>query len=1133
MAAIKFKNAFYWLIGLLALSLAVLSVVLSFLDWNKYRDTLSELATAQLGMQVELAGNVSVALFPRPNISAETVKISPLVEGFSEPVATAEKISLRLGFSGIFDGKFSIQSLLLEGMTAALEEDSQGTWKLRGWISEENSSETAVPGIDLSRLEIVNATVDLTPYGNEARSIEKLSLKLHGNLPEGPLNWDGGFEYLGEKLTTSGRLKPVESREETSLKSIIEFGGNQINVSGRFSKSGDMIGRVQIDGENFASFVPSITRLLEVGTPTHLPQVPFSLDFQMDKKASLVKLESKGLSMGSTQGRADITLVQKETGNHLTGVLALGVIDLDEWALVSSTIEAETVDAENLSGLTGGLDITIEGIQNNKGIGQRIDVALVFTPDGAAISHLQALLPGAATVKFDGKLQASVGTGTIAFDIGNLPDLLSWVGTDLPNSVPPGRLTTASGRGELDLREGVWAIRGIEGLVDTTKVNGEVSGDNSGIIPSHVKLNLSKLNLNAFGNQRNTDNPIAIPGSQNIALDLSVEQLAGFNAQFNEARFIGSLQSGVLTVDHLRLERDRGSLQLEGRFEETDNGIAGQVIADYDQWDMPITGYFVKGLRRYLVSAGTRRITGSLSGNGSLEQMRVNLDAFSGDNELVLSGEVGLQDNGLSQAALQGGIKHKNVAGLFRMLEMGNYNRLPAQLTFLLEKQSSTSPLQTRITGDFAGGKLQADIEAGVENTESKLSFTHENIRQLERFLGTELAALDRGEGLSTSLVFQEGLQGRTLDVEEVRNGQRTIVGNASVDNNNRVTGQFSLAGFQFMEQKQADAAHELSAFIPYLQSLEGYEGRISLDLNDILISGQRVSASEGLIELTGQVARVNLGQGASMNGAPLAGQASVKLDGTYPLDATMSAGNVSLSALLEAQGLDAVLALDGAGDLELKGELIGNKDLLSSLEGSGNFSASAGRLAFLDVTGLQRSMSQATSGKAFLQTIGGLLRQGNTPVSNFTGKFSLVGGVLLVEEARADGAWGRLALDGQVNIISRLLNIKGSLALSAPRDVPEVPVSYNGTFDAPNAQWSSRLFERFVIAGIERRLRAGMFDEQEERERQAGTTPENTGTAVLSRALSLLEALRAQQEKQKQEAAKKTNQAMPNSPDP
>lgn len=1131
MAAIKFKNAFYWLIGLLALLLAVLSVVLSFLDWNKYRDTLSELATTQLGMEVELAGNVSVALFPRPSVSAETVRISPLTDGYSEPVATADKISIRLGLSGILKQTFSIQSLQLEGMTAAVEQDSAGAWKLRGWVGSDTDAGATTPGVDLSRLEMVNATVALTPYGRDTRAIEKMSMRLRGSLPDGPLDWEGSFEYLGERLSTTGRLKPISTRNETSVKTALFLGGSEINISGRFSDSGDMVGRIQAEGESVAEFLPALTALAEVGVPDSLPMLPFALDLQLEKKGTLIKLESKGLSFGSTRGRADLTLVQKENGSHATGVLALGVVDLDEWVFSHMAHQAEANEPATASGLTGVLDVTIEGVQNKKGIGQRIDLALVFGPTGPSVSNFQAMLPGAATVSFDGMLSASEGTGTVAFDIGNLPDLLSWVGADLPASLPPGRLTTASGKGRLDLQTGVWAIREIEGLVDTTEVKGEISGDTSGVLPSHVKLNLSKLNLNAFGSGPDEDNQPAIPAEQDIALDIAVADLAGFDTRFNNARFVGGLLAGVLSIDHLRLERGQGSLQLEGRLENSEGGIAGQVAADFSDWDLPIASYFVQDLRRHLLSAGAGKVTGSFSGDGSVSEMRINLDATSGGNEMALNGRLGIAGDGLSLAALQGGIKHKNMAGLLRSLHVGNYRKLPAQLTFLLEKQSAGSSLQARISGDLAGGKLQSDLETETSGFEARLTFTHENIPQLERSLGTELTVLDKRESVSASLTFREDEAGRQLQIDEVRSGRRTISGAATVDNNNNVAGAFSLGGLELLNSSKAGPSAGFADFLPYLDMLNGYSGRLSLDVKDVAVSGQRLTAPAGFVEFTGQTAGLSLGQGATINGSPVTAEFSVGLNGRYPLEAVIKAGKVSFAPLLAAQGLGEVMSMDGAGDLTLKGEFGHSKGFLSSLEGDGTFTANAGRLAFLDVAGLQRSMSQATSGRTFLQTVGNLLRAGNTPVSEFAGKFSLVGGVLLVEEAKANGTWGHLALDGQVNIVSRLLNIKGKLALNTPKDVPEIPVSYNGTFDAPNTQWSSRLFERFVIAGIERRLRAGLFQEQEARERETGSASENTGTAVLSRALGLLEALRAQQEKQKKEAKEKAAQQASNAP--
>jgi len=1118
------KKIFYWVLGVLAFSVAGLSVALSFLDWNSYRDTLSELASDQMGMKVELAGNVSVALFPRPNVSAETVRISPLSEGFSEPVATAEKISLRLGFSGILEGRVAIQGLALEGMTVALEEDSLGNWRLRGWPAGDEGSDSAV---DIARLDIVNGAVSLTPFGAETRQIQNINVKLRGSLPTGPLTWDGALVYAGEAIQSSGRLKAVRGRDEVSLKSDILLAGAKLQFSGRYGSFDDFIGRVQVEGRELSGFVSSLTAILGGAQGAAIPEIPFGIDVQLEKKKGLLRAESKDIQLGSTRGRADITLAQQGTANHIAGTLALGVIDLEEWAYAkeaaASEGELQHGAAQAVSApITGALDVTVEGIKTSTGVGQRVDAEISFLKAGPALTRFQALLPGAASLRFDGELGARNGKGTLAFEIGNLPDLLKWGGTKLPDSVPAGRLATASGKGMLDFSGGVWAVREIAALVDTTEVSGEISGEENSLLPSHVKLVLSHLSLPELAQGEGGDSAFYIPENNDLSLDLRVKSLSGFNASLGEGRFVGSLQNGVLTIDHLRLQKGRESLQLEGRLAGSGNAFSGEIGADFEAWRMPIAKYLLPALGRHLVNLRAEAVTGSLSLTGDTGRMRVNFDAVSGTEEITLNGEIGFENKDLSLVSLQGGMKHSNLAGLARSLNIADYKRLPAQLTFTVGKESRQAPMVTTLAGNLAGGKLQSEIALTGENTRVSLTFDHERVRGLERMLGSPLTALDPASGLALNILYSFTQEGdKSLQIQELRNGTRSMAGMADVGADQRVSGDFALSGLSLFTRSSPTSTDEqitADELRQILSGFAGYTGRIGLNLKDISLSGQVLNAPAAALTFGAARLELTAGEGARLNAAPLKARASIGLADTYEYELAFAADEVALTPFLEAQKIATILSAKGRSELKLKGNLAEGESVWASAVGTGSFSGSAGKLSFLNVAGLQQSMASASSGRAFLQTVGGLLRSGETPISSLEGKVSLVGGVLLVEEAKASGAWGRLGLDGQINMADRLLNIKGKLALTTPQDVPEIPVSYNGSFDAPNAQWSSRLFERFVLSTIERRVRAGLFDALEARERESGKVGESPGVAVFSRALGLLESLKKAQEQKKAE---------------
>ena len=198
-------------------------------------------------------------------------------------------------------------------------------------------------------------------------------------------------------------------------------------------------------------------------------------------------------------------------------------------------------------------------------------------------------------------------------------------------------------------------------------------------------------------------------------------------------------------------------------------------------------------------------------------------------------------------------------------------------------------------------------------------------------------------------------------------------------------------------------------------------------------------------------------------------------------------------------------------------------KPVAETVSATGDFTGEGGTLEFIGIPNLVAQMQSAKSSRGFLGNIGGLLRTGSTPLDSLNAKFTMDSGVMLLEQAAAAGSWGKFNLDGQLNFVSEFMSLKGQLELTQPKDTPAIPVNYQGAFNNPNAQWESRLFERFVIAGIERRLRSTLFKERN----AAGDGKEQTpGTAVFSRAFGLLGALQKAQEKKREEERKKQESA-------
>jgi len=214
--------------------------------------------------------------------------------------------------------------------------------------------------------------------------------------------------------------------------------------------------------------------------------------------------------------------------------------------------------------------------------------------------------------------------------------------------------------------------------------------------------------------------------------------------------------------------------------------------------------------------------------------------------------------------------------------------------------------------------------------------------------------------------------------------------------------------------------------------------------------------------------------------------------------------------------------------DLNLRASTLGD-DILATLSGSGSFEGGVGSLQFLAANELISTISDSKSSFDFLQSVGGLLRKGETNFTNLTGSFRLDNGVALVDEIVASGGWGNLSLGGQVNVPGDFINMAGQLSLSRPLDAPAIPVVYEGRLSAPDVRWTSRVLEKFALAGIERRLRSRIFGELDQASAgQTDSVQQNPGAAVFGVASSLLAKLRARQAEKKRLEAEEQAKKLP-----
>jgi len=1141
----KLGRILLWIVGSFVGLVVLASVVLSFLDWNQYRGTLAELVSSRLGMRVELAGDIRLGILPRPSMSAESVRLLPAQEGAVEPVATAELIEASLGLGALIKGELEVQHLGLKGIAVTLEERPDGSINLRGWPESEDSSEDAGAPIQMDRLTLENSTVTIMFADGTSRKLDGINLRLSGTLPAGPLEWEGSLSSGGERLSTTGKLRPASDSEAMSLKADVGLSGGSADISGRL-EDGGFTGRVQLKGSEIDRFAAA-AQTLATGAPAvlPLPKLPFALDVQVDRAAAVTKVTSRTLSLGETHGRVDLVLTPREGKTHMGGTISIGIIDTKPWmdSFVSTQVAAPAPAATAVENrvelpVLGSVDVAIEGVQINGGLIQQVDLTLGVTGGEPYVGDLQALLPGATSLIFAGKVGANnQGKGKLTVNSGNLPDLLRWAGYDPAGQLPAGRLATADLSADVTLVKRGWAVTNLTTRLDTTNITGEVQGDFAELWPASVHLVADSINLDAYLPERRDDEPLILP--ETTLLDsfpvrptkvlLEAKSMQWSGQSFVNAKADVSASKAGVDVTSFDLMHRGGALSANGRVKPVSNQWELDTDLVVSAWPFPFVKALVPEADGYLRAAALNGLNATVRAQGPLSKLYVTANADKGDSKkFTANGTVSYAPDMPLSFDMRGTLKHNNLAPLAAMTGFDIRGAAPADINYTVT-QSAAGVLTMDTSGTFAGGQLTAKGQQGDAKSTWKVGYDHNTAkRAATQFLPMlKMPAPNAPLRIAAEVTLADAAW--TVESLDIRNGEAQLAGKVGADNKQRLFGNLRGAGFvveNLTGNAPKDKTPDPVAAEPFkFESLRGYSGQVDLSLDGVTLAGQRLMAPKAALTAGDGLIRMDLGQAAKLNGSPVTVAIDLMLDGTPQMKGKINIQDFDIAAALLSEGFGKVANGTASFAFDFQASGATPEAMIAGLRGQGQIAGNAGgALNFLSVPALVRQMSDAKTPTAFLSSIGGFLRQGTTSFATLETKFTLDSGVALVENFLASGPWGALNLDGQVNFAQSLLDLKGQLDLTNPQDAPTIPVKYSGALNNPSANWTSRALESFVLSGIERRLRTSLFKEQENQEATTGETTENPAGAVLGRAFGFLNKLKEQQEeeKRKQEEARK-----------
>jgi uncharacterized protein involved in outer membrane biogenesis len=204
----------------IVLVLAVFSAMLApfVVDWGSYRAGLEAYGEKLSGRKVEIAGPIGVRLFPWPRLTAQEVRIANPQGQQDKWFATADQIVVRMNLGALLNGSIQVESINIDSPKIKLRRfaDGGGNWNFEPAENIRNSR--LLDQVKLDQITLSGGTLQLTD-DRRANQIEikNVNATFSALNLAGPWRSFGNFNYDGVPLAFTANTGAWVNNEPLSL----------------------------------------------------------------------------------------------------------------------------------------------------------------------------------------------------------------------------------------------------------------------------------------------------------------------------------------------------------------------------------------------------------------------------------------------------------------------------------------------------------------------------------------------------------------------------------------------------------------------------------------------------------------------------------------------------------------------------------------------------------------------------------------------------------------------------------------------------------------------------------------------------------------------------------------------------
>ena len=576
------KNVVYILISAFILLLAFSFTVPMFLNFKVWKPEITSFIENYTGKKAFIDGDINFSLYPSPQIIIEEISIFEHQEDKDLIFFSSEKIMAKVSLFSLFKGQLHVDKVVIENINLNLinlrNEDPNWVFKR----PEEDNIDTIdksinFPKIKIKQYEIIDASVNIN-NNNSLLKFDIIDLEIDAvnnfNTFKGNILFNNiDFSLIGSLNFNNEILDLLLTLNNEDLKigldGPLQYSNSFPNFNGKLN--------IELEDSKYLVEQFELNYLKIINDNT---KIDGELEFNFQKQDLFYSLNNINILSGSSILSGVISGNTGEKAN-LDVVLSSNNLDLD---LVFNNLNEyrdllnfnENTSKNNLalpwSNLNGSLLFSV-GTSKLKDYPIR-DFVVDLKKEGKSftLNKGRALFPGNTEIIFKGDFKENLKTfeGSSTLNSENISSFLSWISLDL-SYLSNTRLKKSEIESSVVIRKGGATFAGLKGLIDSSKIDGELRlrFDEEKTLIANLKID--KINLDAYLNNKDekkkesTLKENIIDHLDKLIVDVNLGNLLLDNRQLKNVKLSSSYENQKLTIRKFDVDKfENGNLFING-----------------------------------------------------------------------------------------------------------------------------------------------------------------------------------------------------------------------------------------------------------------------------------------------------------------------------------------------------------------------------------------------------------------------------------------------------------------------------------------------------------------------------------------------------------------------------------------